>query len=422
MSKFDVAIVGAGPAGIMAAITAAKSLPDVALIERNDSIGKKLLITGGGRCNLTNNCEISELLSKFSGKRNFLKPAVYGFTNGDLKKMFESKGLRFSSEGNACVFPANGTAVEIVKILEQYLLQSGVKVLFSRRVKNIKLSAGSFELIAENSGNMSADKIILATGGVSYKNTGSSGDGFKFAENLGHKIAPLTAGLAPLKIKENWVKQAQGISLKQVAATAFGNNKKIISLSGEILFTHFGVSGPLVLDLSNLLAGFLNKGKEVRLEIDFIPEVKLKQLEELILNKSLSKGSAKLKSVVEEFIPKRLALGLLLANRIDPGKKMNQVTKNERRELVKILKSSRLAVAGALPIDAAMITNGGVVTEEINSRTMESKIVPGLYFAGEIIDTSAPTGGFNLQQAFSTGHLAGKSAAEKWKKGDVPPN
>ena len=412
MQAYDIAVIGAGPAGIMAAIRAGQLKKAVVLIERNGSIGKKLLMTGKGRCNITNTAAIDEFMDKFGKSGVFLRTAFSKFFNEDLIDFFKSRGLEMKTERQARVFPETDNAMSVVNVLESCLAENNVKVIYNSRVKEIKPEGGTFHLSIEEGGSVSAKKIILATGGASYKATGSTGDGFDMAKKLGHSIMPLKPGLVPLKTKEGWVKEVQGLTLKNIRLTFMCGKKKIVSDIGELLFTHFGVSGPLILDLSRDIVSMLEGGDvNVGLFIDLKPGLEHRQIENKILAEIKVQGNKELKNFLKIFLPVNLIPVFISLSGVSPDKKANQLTQKERRGLQELFKAMPLAITGSLAIEEAMVTCGGVSKKEIDPRTMESKIVKGLYFAGEIIDGSASSGGYNLQQAFSTGYLAGEEAA-----------
>ena len=409
--RFDIAVIGAGPAGIMAAIRAAELKSDVALIERNGSIGKKMLLTGKGRCNITNTAPLDTFIEKFGPQGDFLRTAFLSFSNEDLMDFFKSKGLELKVERQGRVFPVTNRASSIIEVLTKCLADSKVKVLYGMRVKNVKKADGGFSVGFESGTAIKADKVILSMGGASFKATGSAGDGFRVAEGLGHTVVKLKAGLVPLKTKEPWVKELQGLSLENVRITFESGKKRISSDIGDIIFTHFGVSGPLVLDLSAKVVSLFEGNQTVRLLINLKPSLKPEQLEIRLLKDFSRKGNPQLKNVMKSLLPNRLIGVFIGLAGLDPKKKPNQITQAERRSIVTLLKAFPLTVIGSLPIEEAMVTGGGISMKEINPRTMESRLVPGLYFAGEMIEGYASSGGYNLQQAFSTGYLAGENAA-----------
>lgn len=410
LKEWDLAVVGAGPAGVMAAIRAGGFRKKVILIERNSSLGKKLLITGKGRCNITNTASIDEFIGKFGGNGEFLRTAFFVFFNEDLMDFFKSKGLSLKIERQGRVFPEDDRALSVLGILEKTLLENGVDALYNSRVSEIKKENERFRLEIEGKGCVFSKKVILATGGVSYKKTGSTGDGFRIAKTMGHTFTALRPGLAPLTTEESWVKDLQGLTLKNVRVTFECGRKKIISDIGELLWTHFGVSGPLVLDLSNEITSFLRDNKRVVLSIDLKPGLDHNKLEDKILRYIKEMGGINVQNMFKDMLPARLIPVFIKILGIDGVKKVNQLTQEERKGVIEGLKRFRVTIKGALALEDAMVTLGGISTRQINPRTMESRIVKGLYFAGEIIDASASSGGYNLQQAFSTGYLAGQES------------
>jgi len=409
--SFDIAVVGGGAAGAMAAIRAAELGKMVILIERNDSIGKKILITGKGRCNITNSAPIETFIEKFGTSGKFLRTALYKFFNGDLIEFFNSCGLEMKVERQGRVFPSDDKARSVVEALVRRLIDLGVKIVYSARLTSIKIDKEYFKLEIGTERTISAKKVILATGGASYRATGSSGDGFVIAEKMGHKIIKLKPGLVPLTTNQEWVKDLQGLALENIRITFEAGKKKLVSEIGELMFTHFGISGPLVLDLSGDVMDMVEAHKAVNVFIDLKPALTSEQLDNRLLREFKSSGKAQFKSIMKGYLPQRLITLFMTLAGIDPEHMVNQITQKARREVVKLFKALPLTVKGSLAIEEAMVTGGGVSISQINPRTMESKLVPGLYFAGEIIEGSAASGGYNLQQAFSTGHLAGESAA-----------
>ncbi|MEA3369576.1 MAG: NAD(P)/FAD-dependent oxidoreductase [Candidatus Ratteibacteria bacterium] len=418
---YDIAIIGAGPAGAMAAIRAGQLTKSVILLERNDSIGKKILLTGQGRCNLTNTASLDRFIRQFGKQGLFLRPAFLAFFNQDLRDFFESGGLKLKIERQGRIFPVTDKSYSVVKILKAYLSKNGIKVFYNMRLIDLKRKEGFLKLELKGRISLQAKKVILATGGVSFKETGSSGDGFHVAEKFGHTITPLKPGLVPLKVKELWVKDLQGLSLKNIRIifaagekSSLGEKrgrKKIVSDIGEMMFTHFGVSGPLVLDLSAKVISILEEHKEVHLFIDLKPALQTAQLEKRLLNEFSAKGKTQLKNIMKNLLPKKMIPVFVRLSGLNPAETANQINRAGRRAIIDLLKALPLTVIGSLPIEEAMVTGGGISLKEINPKTMESKIIPGLYFAGEIIDGCASSGGYNLQQAFSTGYLAGEKAA-----------
>lgn len=410
MHVYDIAVVGAGPAGMMAAIRAGCLKKKVLLIERGNSLGKKILLSGKGRANVSNSVSLSEFLSKFGKQGPFLRNAFSRFFNDELINFFKAKGLELKIERQGRVFPVTDRAASILEVLKEYLLEAKVTIVYNKRLINMRKENNDFCLFFETNAPLKAQRVILATGGVTFSFTGSSGDGFAIAKKLGHTVIPLTPGLVPLRTKERWVNQLKGLTLKNISLTFKSKNKKIISHVGELLFTHFGVSGPLVLDVSSAIVGLLEENKEVFLFIDLKPGLTEAELEERLLREFRLQGDKNIKNILKGLLPQRLITVFLQLLKMDGMKKGNQINKEERRNSIKLFKAFPLQIIGSLPIEEAMVSCGGVATKEINPQTMESKIVPGLYFAGEIIDASASSGGYNLQQAFSTGYVAGECA------------
>jgi predicted Rossmann fold flavoprotein len=412
MQVYDIAIIGAGPAGIMAAIRAGQLKKKVGLIERNDTIGRKILITGKGRCNVTNVAPIDEFIDKFGKQGQFLRSAFSVFFNQDLIEFFESRGLKMKIERQGRVFPETDSADSIVQILRKELKDNNVNLLYKSRLADIKKGTEFFRLTLEDNNEILARKVILTTGGASFKNTGSTGDGFVIAKKLGHIIIPLKPGLVPLKTKEHWVKDLQGLTLKNIRLTFIIEKKKIISDIGELLFTHFGISGPLILDLSSEIVSLLDSDKEVSLNIDLKPGMTLEQVKNRLLAEAKTQGDKNLKNILKGYLPVSMVEIFINLLSLKGDKKISQLTQNERHSITSLLKALPLTIVGSLPLEEAMVTSGGISTKEIDPRTMESKLVPGLYFAGELIDASASSGGYNLQQAFSTGYLAATHASK----------
>ena len=410
---YDIAIAGAGPAGIMAALRAAEQKRNIALIERNDSIGRKILLSGKERCNLTNAASLEEFIARFGRQGEFLRSAFNRFSNRDLIDYFEAKGLKLKIERQGRVFPESGRAQAVLEVLKRGLAESPVKTFFHSRLMNIGKEKEGFLLSLGGSRQIKAKRVILACGGKSFSWTGSSGDGFEIARRLGHSIVPLKPALVALKVKEPWVRELDRLILKNIRISFKGKKKKIVSEVGELHFTPFGVSGALVLDLSRKALDFLEKDKQLCLEIDLKPGLSYVQLEARLLREFKANGRQKAEDVLKGLLPLKLIGVFISLAGLGRDKTANQISAQERLRLINLLKGLPLWVTGSLPLEEAMVTCGGVSPREINPRTMESLVVRGLYFAGEMIDAGADTsGGYNLQQAFSTGYLAGESAAK----------
>lgn len=402
-----VIVIGGGPAGMMAAIRAAENSAQVILFEKNNRLGKKLSVTGKGRCNLTNNAEISEVIKNIPGNGKFLYSALKNFSATDTINFFENLGLKTKIERGGRVFPESDNAAEVIEVLKKKLALLNVDVRLNSKVTDI-ISDGKKILGVETDKKFfDADKIILATGGKSYPATGSTGDGFKFAKKLGHTVTKIFPALVPLEIEEDFVKILQGLSLKNVRVTLNANEKKISEIFGEMLFTHFGVSGPIILTLSGQIAKLLDEKKFVELAINLKPALTAEQLDARILRDFEKFKRKSVKNSLIELLPQKLIPIILDLSYIDEEKKVDEVTKIERQRLTKILQNLTLTVTKTRPIDEAIVTSGGISVKEINPSTMQSKIIEGLYIAGEVLDVDGYTGGFNLQAAWATGNAAG---------------
>ncbi len=392
---------------MMAAGTAAKQGHHVKLIEQNNRLGKKLLITGKGRCNVTNACDgPEELIANIPTNGNFLYSAFYTFDNHQTMDFFEELGVPLKVERGNRVFPVSDKSEDIVQALRRYLIENYVE-LIEDRVDDILTEDGHISgVLTEKRGEIFCDAVILATGGLSYQKTGSTGDGYTFAENLGHTITDLYPSLVPIQVAEDWIGGLQGLTLKNIALTVLnGKNKKIYTDFGEMMFAHFGLTGPVILSAS---AHMRKLGKEpYRILLDLKPALNEKQLDARILRDFSENLNRDFCNSLGGLLPSALIPVITKLSGIDPRKKVNSVTKEERSRFVQILKHLEFTPTGFCPIEQAIITSGGVNIREVNPSTMESKLVPGLFFAGEILDVDAYTGGFNLQIAFSTGYLAG---------------
>ncbi len=403
-------VIGAGPAGIMAAIRAAELNQEVTLIEKNPSLGKKLLLSGKGRCNLTNACDLDSFLQRFSRNGQFLRDAFAKFFNQDLMRFFEKRGLKLKIERQLRVFPVSDRSTSISEVLKKELQNKRIKIIYESAMKDIVLMEGKVKAVLLKNGSLvAADKIILATGGLSYTFTGSTGEGIDIAQRLGHKIMPSRPGLVALKTRQRY--RLDGLTLKNIRLKFSNGDKNIVSEIGELLFTDSGISGPLVLTLSGRIIDWLNEGKSVSVEIDLKPALSKEQLDARLLREFKMNSKKTIKSIAKSLLPQSLIEVFLNILNIMPSKKVSQITQSQRQALVSLLKAWRLNIVGSASMEEAMVTRGGVSLKDINPRTMESRIIKGLYFAGEMIDVDADTGGFNLQAAFSTGYLAGESAA-----------
>ncbi len=405
-----VIVIGGGAAGLIAAGTAAEKADKVILIEKNDIVGKKLLITGKGRCNITNAAEIEDMIGQYPRNSKFLYSPLYTFTNGDIINLLESYGVKTKVERGGRVFPVSDRAQDVVTALKKYALKPNV-TLKHDVVKSLVIKDGEVKGVKTASGEIHADKVIVCTGGKSYPKTGSTGDGYKFAAQAGHTVIEPKASLIPIITEEKWVKDIMGLSLRNIKITAFNaKNKKVFSDFGEMLFTHFGISGPVVLSMSAYLK---NIGKEkYRIEIDLKSALDDEKLQARIMRDFEKYNKKHLINAMDDLLPKALIPVVISLTGIEEHKSVCEITREERSEIVRILKHFPLTAIGVRPVEEAIVTAGGVKVSEINPSTMESKIVKKLYFAGEVIDVDGYTGGYNLQAAWSTGYLAGMSAAE----------
>ena len=405
-----VIIIGGGAAGMFAAYSAASAGREnrVILIEKNEKLGKKLYITGKGRCNLTNNVPVSEFLNNVIGNPKFLYSALTDFSPDDVIKFFENNGCKLKTERGNRVFPVSDKASDITKTLHNALIKSGVEIMLNTKVVGIKTDSGKVLGVQTESELISCDSVIVCTGGLSYPLTGSTGDGYGFAKKVGHKIAALKPSLCGLELVGADYVSAQGLSLKNVAIDIFADGKVVYKDFGEMLFTHYGVSGPIILSASCVINRI--KSDNLTLKIDLKPAICENELNDRLLREF---ESAKLKSVantMRALLPQSLIGVVLMQASVNEEKRCCDLTKNDRLNLVKSLKNLTFKIKYLRPIDEAIITAGGVSVKEINPKTMESKLVKGLFFAGEVIDVDAFTGGFNIQIAFSTGCAAGKNA------------
>jgi len=410
---FDAAVVGGGPAGMMAAGRAGELGAKVVLLEKNNALGRKLLLTGKGRSNITKaEFNPKELVKKYGREGDFLLYPLSVFGVKETIGFFEKKGLKTKTERGKRIFPQSDKAGDVLGILIDYLKKNKVKITTNSEVgKILKNKYRITKIILKDGREISAKNYIICTGGKSFPGTGSTGDGYKWAKEMGHTVTKLRPALVPLKIKESWPKRAQGLSLKNVELTVFQNGKKQDSRFGELLFTHFGLSGPIVLDLSGEIGELLEKG-EVKLFLDLKPALDFQTLDKRIRS-DFSKYSNKLfKNCLSDLLPKKLISVIVELSGITPFKKVNEITREERHKLVGVLRGLEMGVCSLLGFGKAIITSGGVLLKEIDSKTMKSKLIENLFFAGEIIDLHGPTGGYNLQFCWSTGYLAGQSAAK----------
>ncbi len=404
----DVVVIGAGPAGMLAAIRAASTGNTVTLVEKNDSMGKKLLLSGKGRCNLTNICDIRDFLQRFSGNSDFLRDAFNVFFNTELISFFKEQGVRLKTERQNRVFPVSDSSTTVLNALKRALKANKVNILLNRRVRSIEAEKSRVKaVILDNKKFLSAEKAVLATGGATYSFTGSSGDGYNIAKALGHSVTAIKPGLVPLKAEQPYVKRLEGLSLRNIQLKFFGKKKSLRSGIGELLFTSSGVSGPLVLTLSGRALDILEDEGKLILEIDLKPGLTREKLDLRFRREIKNYPKKGIRNILKSLLPSRMTGVFIDITGIDPDRKASQITRNDRARLLGLFKAMRFDITGPTNPDKGMVTRGGVPLKEIDPKTMESRLVKGLYFAGEIIDIDADTGGFNLQAAFSTGYLAG---------------
>lgn len=402
-----VAVIGAGASGLMAAYAAAANGNDVTVFEKNEKSGKKIYITGKGRCNLTNAVSPQEFLQNVVSNPKFLTGAIYSFSPDDTINFFEGQGLRLKIERGNRIFPVSDKASDVTKYLEKACISVGVKFNFNKKVDCIVILNSTVSGIIVNNNKILFNKVIVCTGGLSYPLTGSTGDGFTFAENCGHSLVDLKPALCGLNLKGKYFSDLQGLSLKNVKLSVLYEGKTLRSLFGEMLFTHFGVSGPVILTVSSLINRLdLNK---VKLVLDLKPALSSEQLDERLLRDFSQSPNKTLAVLLKGLLPSSLIGEVLRRSGLNGDKKVNAVTKSERLSLLTTVKNFDMLVASLRHFDEAIVTSGGVNVKEVNPKTMESKLIKGLYFCGEVLDLDALTGGFNLQIAFSTGYAAGNS-------------
>ena len=424
MSK-NIIVVGGGAAGMLAAYFAADAGNKVTLLEKNEKLGKKIYITGKGRCNLTNACDVEELFLNVKSNSKFLYSAFYGFDNSMVIDFFESHGMPVKVERGNRVFPVSDKSSDVIFALQRALKEKKVEVLLHTEVSKLcyekitdtkadeeaadkKTELKITGVILKDGTKMDADAVIVATGGLSYPSTGSTGDGYKMAESAGHTVTECTPSLVPFNVKEEWVKSLQGLSLKNTAISIYSGKKKLYEDFGEMLFTHFGVSGPLVLSASGCIPAKAFD-QELSMTIDLKPALDVEQLDHRILREFDEMKNKQFKNSLGHLLPAKMIPVMIALSGIDPDTKVNEISREQRQNLLHLFKNMPLTITGLRDFKEAIITKGGVSVKDINPSTMESKLVQGLYFCGEVLDLDALTGGYNLQIAWSTGHLAGIS-------------
>lgn len=402
----DAVVIGGGPAGMLCSAVAAERGLSVILLEHQKTFGRKLRITGKGRCNITNNCDVKEIMRNIPGDGRFLYSALNRFPPSAVMDFFESLGVKLKTERGNRVFPVSDSANEVAEALISYMKRCGVRTV-KASARNVLCEDGSVCGVMTDDGLISCKKVVIATGGLSYPLTGSTGWGFKEAEALGHTVIPARASLVPLESDDDYCAEMQGFSLKNVTLSAYEDDVLIYRELGEMLFTHFGVSGPLVLSASAHMRRF---GEcKYRLEIDLKPALDEKKLDARLLRDFEKFKNRDFANALNELAGRTMIPVLVRLSGIAPETKVNSITREQRHELLRLFKAFPISVSGTRPVNEAIVTSGGVSTKEVNPRTMESKLVSGLYFAGEVLDLDAYTGGFNLQIAWATGYTAGNS-------------
>ncbi|OUN36358.1 NAD(P)/FAD-dependent oxidoreductase [Lachnoclostridium sp. An76] len=405
-----ILVVGGGAAGMMAAVTAARNGKKVLLIEKNEKLGKKLFITGKGRCNITNAADIEDLFSAVVSNPKFLYSSFYSMTNDQVIDFFEELGVKTKVERGGRVFPESDHSSDVIRALEQEMKRLGVEIRLRAEAEKILAEDGRVTGVRLSSGKeLHADAVIIATGGISYPSTGSTGDGYRFARECGHKVADLSPALVPMEVKEWYARELMGLSLRNVEIRITDGKKKLYEEFGEMLFTHYGVTGPVILSASSIVGKKLRE-HPLTLHIDLKPALTEEQLDKRMLREFEANHNRQFKNAVDSLFPSKLKPVIVELSGIQEDKKVNEVTKEERLHFVRLIKDFSMTLTGMRGYNEAIITKGGVSVKEIDPGTMESKLVNGLYFAGEVLDLDAVTGGYNLQIAWSTGYLAGLNA------------
>jgi len=409
MGKYDLLVIGGGPSGMMAAGTAAKNGKKVLLLEKNANLGEKLKITGGGRCNITNaTYDVRKFLSRFGESEQFLYSSFSRFGVRDTFDFFESRGLPLVVEARNRVFPKTQKASDVLKVMKKYVTRPTIDIIMNNPVLKIRKTENKITSVDTKNGTYSADNYIIATGGVSHPETGSTGDGFKWLKNLGHTVKNSSPNIVPLKVADKWVKDLSGISLSFMKISFYVNGKKAFSKTGKILFTHFGISGPLVLNLARKIADLLHEG-EVTAQIDCYPDTDIGSLEKNILNIFNRNKNKSFKNIVHEITPLGLSNALIEFHIIpDITDKVHSISKQNRHRIAELLKAMPMTVVGLMGMSRAVVSDGGVPLTEVDMRTMRSKLISNLYLTGDILHINRPSGGYSLQLCWTTGYVAGQ--------------
>ncbi len=407
-----VVVVGGGAAGMMAAIIAARGGCQVTVLERNEKLGKKVYITGKGRCNVTNACELEDLFSNIVSNEKFLYSSLYTFGNHAVMDFFEDLGCPLKTERGNRVFPVSDHSSDVIKALTRHMEELGIEVRLHCLVKDLLIDEkGHIQGVLTQEGEIQADRVILATGGMSYPATGSDGGMLEIVAKYGHRIVEPKPALVPFELEEDYGSRLQGLSLKNVTLKMMDEKKTIYEGFGEMLFTHFGVSGPLILSASSFYAKRCF-GKKVHLLLDLKPALSEEQLDKRLLREFEENRNRQFKNALDRVFPSKLTPLIIELSRIEPERKVNEITRQERKELVSLIKAWPMTVTGTRGFREAVVTQGGVAVKEVNPSTMESKLISGLYLAGEMLDIDALTGGYNITLAWSTGYLAGSCVSE----------
>ena len=410
MSDYDLLVIGGGPAGMMAAARAGERGRRVLLLERGPSLGRKLLITAGGRCNVTNSAPLPEFLDAFGRQGGFLRDAMTRFGNAELLDWLHNSGVRTVAERKGRIFPESQQAATVLDALRAALLAGGVEVRLNQRVESLRIEQGNLRGVSAAAHSaLDSSAVLIATGGLSYPGTGCTGDGYALARQAGHSLVEPYPAIIAFETAESWPRNIQGTPIKNVSVIARHDGRKLAENFGEALWTHYGISGPAILDISGAVVLALRKGGAVTLELDLRPADTAESLDERLLHAIKKEGKKQISTVLAGWIAERSAAQLLQLAEVDPRKKMSQCSKSDRKRIVRLVKHLELRVRGHRPIEEAIVTGGGVPLSEVDPKRMESRLLKNLFFAGEVLDLAGPSGGYNLQAAFSTGYLVGES-------------